>query len=58
MIELGSGTSDKTRTLLATGIRHRLSSFVAFDVSEQTLRDAIKILGDEYPDRACRRCRG
>jgi dimethylhistidine N-methyltransferase len=49
IIELGSGTSDKTRTLLAAGIAHQLSNFVAFDVSEQTLRDAIKILSDEYP---------
>lgn len=50
LIELGSGTSDKTHTLLeafrATG---QLRTFVPFDVSEQTLRDAAIALGDRYP---------
>ncbi len=49
LIELGSGTSDKTRTLLDAALDHELHQFVAFDVSEQTLRDAVKILVDEYP---------
>ena len=49
LIELGSGTSDKTRTLLDAALDHDLHQFVAFDVSEQTLRDAVKILVDEYP---------
>jgi L-histidine N-alpha-methyltransferase len=49
LIELGSGTSDKTRTLLDAALDHDLRQFVAFDVSEQTLRDAVKILSDEYP---------
>ncbi|MCU1502543.1 MAG: egtD [Ilumatobacteraceae bacterium] len=53
LIELGSGTSDKTRTLLdaftATG---QLQRFVPFDVSEQTLRDAAEELRARYPGLA------
>jgi L-histidine N-alpha-methyltransferase len=53
LIELGSGTSDKTRTLLdaftATG---QLRRFVPFDVSEQTLRDAADELRLRYPGLA------
>lgn len=49
LIELGSGTSDKTRSLLdafaATG---QLRRFVPFDVSEATLRWAAAVLADEY----------
>lgn len=51
IIELGSGTSDKTDTLLtaftATG---QLRRFIPVDVSEQTLRDAAAKLGARYPD--------
>jgi L-histidine N-alpha-methyltransferase len=51
MIELGSGTSDKTRALLdaftATG---QLRRFVPFDVSEATLRWAAAVLAETYPD--------
>ena len=50
VIELGSGTSDKTRTLLdafhATG---QLRRFVPFDVSESTLRTAAVELSARYP---------
>jgi L-histidine Nalpha-methyltransferase len=50
VIELGSGTSDKTRTLLdafhATG---RLRRFVPVDVSEATLRQAGDHLANRYP---------
>src|SRR6476619_3115361 len=50
VIELGSGTSDKTRTLLdafhATG---RLRRFVPVDVSESTLRGAGEQLANRYP---------
>jgi L-histidine N-alpha-methyltransferase len=50
LVELGSGTSDKTQALLdafdATG---RLRRFVPFDVSEQTLRDAAAVLADRHP---------
>jgi L-histidine N-alpha-methyltransferase len=53
LIELGSGTSDKTRTLLdafaATG---QLRRFVPLDVSEQTLRQAAEELTDAYPGLA------
>ncbi|ANH37888.1 Histidine-specific methyltransferase EgtD [Nocardioides dokdonensis FR1436] len=51
LVELGSGTSDKTRLLLdafaEAGALHR---FVPVDVSEQTLRDAATMLGERYPD--------
>lgn len=51
VLELGSGSSDKTRTLLdaaqATG---RLERYVPFDVSEAALRDAAERLAERYPD--------
>ena len=41
LVELGSGTSDKTRILLdALRDAGTITRFVPFDVSEQTLRDA------------------
>jgi L-histidine N-alpha-methyltransferase len=50
LVELGSGTSDKTRTLLdafaATG---QLQRFVPVDVSEATLRDAAGQISAAYP---------
>ena len=50
VVELGSGTSDKTRTLLdaftATG---QLDTFVPVDVSEATLRSAAAELAIAYP---------
>lgn len=50
LIELGSGTSDKTRTLLdafvATG---QLERFVPVDVSEATLRRAAYDISHAYP---------
>ena len=53
VVELGSGTSDKTRTLLdafhATG---QLERFVPFDVSEATLGDAAEMLAERYPGLA------
>lgn len=49
-VELGSGTSDKTRVLLeafaATG---QLRRFVPFDVSEGTLRSAAASIAATYP---------
>ncbi|MEM7287393.1 MAG: L-histidine N(alpha)-methyltransferase [Actinomycetota bacterium] len=49
-VELGSGTSDKTRVLLeafaATG---QLRRFVPFDVSEGTLRDAAAMIAATWP---------
>jgi L-histidine N-alpha-methyltransferase len=53
VIELGSGTSDKTRTLLdgfAAG--GNLKRFIGFDVSEQTLRTAASQLALRYPGLA------
>jgi len=58
LVELGSGTSEKTRLLLdaLTGRYNgvgagagTLTRFVPFDVSEQTLRDAAAAVATEYP---------
>ena len=50
VIELGSGTSDKTRLLLdAFADAGRLERFVPVDVSEETLRDAADMLAARYP---------
>jgi L-histidine N-alpha-methyltransferase len=50
LVELGSGTSDKTRLLLdAFTAAGRLSRFVPVDVSEATLRDAADQLSVRYP---------
>ena len=49
-MELGSGTSEKTRILLdALRDAGTISRFVPFDVSEQTLRDAAAAVGHDYP---------
>ena len=50
LVELGSGTSEKTRYLLdaMSGTGH-LRRFVAFDVSETTLRESAVRIADEYP---------
>ncbi len=51
LIELGSGTSDKTRTLLDAFIAHgEITRFVPLDVSEQTLLDAAATLGARHPE--------
>ena len=51
VVELGSGTSDKTRLLLdAYADLGRLERFVPVDVSEETLRDAAAMLAARYPD--------
>jgi L-histidine N-alpha-methyltransferase len=46
LIELGSGTSDKTRILLDALASPR---FMPFDVSEATLRASAQTLAHEYP---------
>jgi L-histidine Nalpha-methyltransferase len=50
LVELGSGTSDKTRTLLdafaATG---QLRRFVPFEVNEATVREAADAIAASYP---------
>jgi len=50
LVELGSGTSDKTRVLL-DGLRAggRLRRFVPFEISEATLRAAAAAIAEEYP---------
>lgn len=50
LVELGSGTSDKTRILLdAFTTTGELDRFVPVDVSEETLRAAAKQLAERYP---------
>ncbi len=50
LVELGSGTSEKTRLLLdAWSAAGRLRRFVPFDVSEATLRRASAAVAAEYP---------
>jgi L-histidine N-alpha-methyltransferase len=50
LIELGSGTSDKTKLLLDAGLTSgHLRQFVPFDVSEDTLRAAASSLAVRYP---------
>jgi L-histidine N-alpha-methyltransferase len=50
LVELGSGTSEKTRMLL-TALRERgaLRRFIPFDVDATVLRSAGTALQDEYP---------
>jgi L-histidine N-alpha-methyltransferase len=51
VIELGSGTSDKTRTLLDAFVAHgEIQRFCPLDVSEATLLEASTMLGERYPD--------
>jgi L-histidine Nalpha-methyltransferase len=50
LVELGSGTSDKTRILLdALRDAGTITRFVPFDVSEQTLREAAAAVSSDYP---------
>jgi L-histidine N-alpha-methyltransferase len=50
VVELGSGTSNKTRLLLdAFAEAGRLRRIVALDVAEATLRDAVAKLSLDYP---------
>ena len=50
LVELGSGTSEKTRLLLdALSAHGSLRRFVPFDVSEPTLRGAASAIELEYP---------
>jgi L-histidine N-alpha-methyltransferase len=51
LVELGSGTSEKTRLLLnALSAHGTLARFVPFDVSESTLREAAEAISADYPD--------
>jgi L-histidine N-alpha-methyltransferase len=50
LVELGSGTSEKTRILLdAMRDARMLERFVPFDVSKRTLHDAAAAIEQEYP---------
>src|SRR4051812_23665770 len=50
LVELGSGTSEKTRLLLdAMREQGVLARFVPFDVSKRTLHDAATAIENEYP---------
>ena len=51
LVELGSGTSEKTQLLLAAfGRQGRLRRFIPFDVSEATLRAAALRVADDHPE--------
>ena len=53
LVELGSGTSEKTRLLLdAMAAAGSLRRIVTFDVSEPTIRAATAALAAEYPGTA------
>lgn len=53
VVELGSGTSDKTRTLLDAFVAHgEIERFAPLDVSEATLVYAAEVLDQRYPDLA------
>jgi L-histidine N-alpha-methyltransferase len=50
LVELGSGSSAKTRLLLDALTRHgTLGAFIPLDVSESALRDAVTALHADYP---------
>jgi L-histidine N-alpha-methyltransferase len=49
LVELGSGTSEKTRLLLDAMTKVGLRRFVPLDVSEPTLRVAAADIADAYP---------
>lgn len=50
LVELGSGSSDKTRVLLdAMSDSGRLRRYVPFDVSDSALREAATMLAQRYP---------
>jgi L-histidine N-alpha-methyltransferase len=51
LVELGSGTSEKTQLLLAAFERQgRLRRFIPFDVSEATLRAAARRVAADHPE--------
>jgi L-histidine N-alpha-methyltransferase len=50
IVELGSGTSDKTAAILDAGVAAgSLERFVPFDVSEEFLRSSVDTLAARYP---------
>jgi L-histidine Nalpha-methyltransferase len=50
LVELGSGSSEKTRLLLdALAAEGSLNTYVPLDVSETALREAVAAIHDDYP---------
>ena len=50
LIELGSGSSEKTKILLAAGVEHgSLKTYVPQDVSSTALEGAVEQLSQEFP---------
>lgn len=55
LVELGSGSSEKTRLLLDALTAHRtLEAFVPLDVSESALAEAAEAISADYPDLTVR----
>lgn len=54
LVELGSGSSRKTRLLIEAMGRHGAGAYVPFDVSEAALREAADTLRADYPWLAVR----
>ncbi|WP_410616822.1 L-histidine N(alpha)-methyltransferase [Amycolatopsis sp. lyj-109] len=55
LVELGSGSSEKTRLLLDALTAHgTLEAFVPLDVSESALAEAAEAISKDYPDLAVR----
>jgi L-histidine Nalpha-methyltransferase len=51
LVELGSGTAEKTRVLLdAMDRAGTLRRYVPFDVAEQVVRDCVSALSEDYPE--------
>lgn len=48
LVELGSGTSHKTEVIIEALVEDRLRTYVPFDVSEGTVRDAIDRLAARF----------
>jgi L-histidine N-alpha-methyltransferase len=49
LVELGAGSSEKTRSLIAAGRRHGLTSFLPFDISEDFLQRTARQVAAEFP---------
>lgn len=60
LVELGSGSSDKTTALLDAmrATDHGLHRYVGFDVSAEALEGAAAVLGERYPEAIIDTCLG
>ncbi|MBA8824447.1 L-histidine N-alpha-methyltransferase [Saccharopolyspora lacisalsi] len=54
LVELGSGSSEKTRLLLDAMRNETLERFVPLDVSESALRSAVEAIALDYPELTVR----